>query len=84
MGRSSAPVRRRLVAVVVAVLLGAVGCAAGAGGEAGPADRGAPAATSADPLPDATVTDVATGAPVELRSLRPADRPLLVWFWAPF
>lgn len=59
---------------------------------AGPADTsapttgaspssGAPAAPS--PLPDVTVLDAGTGADVALAGLLPADRPLLIWFWAP-
>jgi hypothetical protein len=34
-------------------------------------------------LPVVEVLDVATSAPVQLNSLLPADRALLVWFWAP-
>lgn len=45
---------------------------------------GSPAPVGASALPAATVTDVASGAPVELQSFQPADKPLLVWFWAPF
>lgn len=41
----------------------------------------APAAASV--LPDLSVDDVAAGTKVDLSSLAPADRPLLVWFWAP-
>ena len=41
----------------------------------------APAAASV--LPALSVDDVAAGTKVELSSLAPADRPLLVWFWAP-
>lgn len=41
----------------------------------------APAAPS--PLPDVAVLDAGTGETVQLAALLPADRPLLVWFWAP-
>ena len=41
----------------------------------------APAAASV--LPGLSVDDVAAGTKVDLSSLAPADRPLLVWFWAP-
>jgi hypothetical protein len=39
--------------------------------------------STASPLPAVDVTDVATGGTVQLASLLPADRPLLVWMWAP-
>jgi hypothetical protein len=42
-----------------------------------------PATTSRSVLPDVIVRDVATGAEMPLASLVPAERPLLVWFWAP-
>lgn len=35
------------------------------------------------PLPAVDVRDVASGETVALAELLPADRPLLVWFWAP-
>ena len=41
------------------------------------------AAPKPSPLPDVTVRDAATGQPVALAAQLPADRPLLVWFWAP-
>ncbi|HEX5616733.1 MAG TPA: hypothetical protein VFZ83_16405 [Acidimicrobiia bacterium] len=41
----------------------------------------APVGTS--PLPVVDVLDVATGETVALAERLPADRPLLVWFWAP-
>lgn len=34
-------------------------------------------------LPDVEVVDIATGEKLALTSLVPAQRPLLVWFWAP-
>jgi thiol-disulfide isomerase/thioredoxin len=34
-------------------------------------------------LPDIEVVDVASGEAVALRSLASADRPTLLWFWAP-
>ena len=42
----------------------------------------APIAVSGD-VPDLELTDVATGDGVQLRSLMPADTPVLFWFWAP-
>jgi hypothetical protein len=70
---SSSPIVGLLVVLAVATILS--GCSSSA----------APSAASAgEGLPKATVTDVASGAPVDLQSFRPADKPLLVWFWAPF
>jgi hypothetical protein len=66
--------RSRSLAVVVAALL------AGCGGTS---DSGQPAAPRAIEIPDVTVRNVATGAEVALRDVVPADRPTLVWFWAP-
>ena len=34
-------------------------------------------------LPDVIVRDVAAAIDVPLTGLLPADRPLLLWFWAP-
>ena len=34
-------------------------------------------------LPDVTLQRVSTGEELLLSSLAPADRPLLLWFWAP-
>ena len=42
----------------------------------------APVAVS-DDVPDLELIDVATGDGVQLRSLLPADTPVLFWFWAP-
>lgn len=45
----------------------------------------APPTTAAvtSPLPAVDVLDVATGDTVNFASLIPADRPVLLWFWAP-
>ena len=44
----------------------------------------APAAPSATvEVPDAVLTDVASGEEVSLRSIVPSERPVLFWFWAP-
>lgn len=59
-----------------------------------PTEPSAPTESSAPPeadapaeeatfLPDIEVVDVASGEPVALRSLASADRPTLLWFWAP-
>ncbi len=56
-----------------------------------PAEGGLPPATvgPAAPgvangaLPSIVVNDVAAGTKVDLSTVPPADKPLLVWFWAP-
>jgi hypothetical protein len=35
------------------------------------------------PLPRVEVLDVASGARVQFADLIPAERPVLLWFWAP-
>lgn len=42
-----------------------------------------PADRSASILPAVALTDVQAGGTVDLASLVPAERPLLLWFWAP-
>ena len=42
-----------------------------------------PPAEVVEPLPDVSVQDVGAGAQVNLASLLPADRPILLWMWAP-
>jgi hypothetical protein len=36
-----------------------------------------------NPLPSVTVRDVGAKADINLQSLLPADKPLVIWFWAP-
>ncbi|MDH4144646.1 MAG: hypothetical protein OEY23_05690 [Acidimicrobiia bacterium] len=48
--------------------------------EAAPA---AAAAQGASPLPQVDVTEVATARTINLATLLPAEKPVLVWFWAP-
>jgi len=64
--------------------------AAGSAPEAtsGPAATAGPPASAVPPasasiLPSVPLTDVRSGATVDLASLVPAQRPLLLWFWAP-
>ena len=87
------PVAARRSRVLVGIVaLSAVLAAACAGtadpppaaAPAGPADP-PPAAAPAGPnaLPQVSVVDVASGDSIVLSSLAPADRPILVWFWAP-
>jgi hypothetical protein len=35
-------------------------------------------------VPDAVVTDVDSGEDVNLRTLIPAERPILFWFYSPY
>lgn len=50
---------------------------------AAPAVTAAPAAPFENPLPQLIVKDVVANADFELSSLLPADKPVLLWFWAP-
>ena len=68
--------RFRSALVAVALLAVASGCG-GASDEAG-------TTSAARGLPAIEVTDLATGGPVQLTTVADADRPTLVWFWAPF
>ncbi len=87
------PVRFRLTAKRPIAILGltlvmaatAAGCGSGGetGGAAAPPPAGSGSNQSAGVLPDLSVTDVESGSEVSLQSLVPADRPVLLWFWAP-
>lgn len=49
-----------------------------------PAPESPPAdAAGANDLPAVTVVDVVSGESLVLSSLAPANRPILLWFWAP-
>lgn len=48
-----------------------------------PAPSEPPPADVVEALPDVTVQDVTAGTQVSLASLLPADRPILLWMWAP-
>jgi ABC-type glycerol-3-phosphate transport system substrate-binding protein len=77
-------VRLRRISLVLASLLGLAAC----GASSDPSSTAAEADASGDSdvpsaLPDVDVVDVGAGATVNLRSLLPSDRPLLIWFWAP-
>ncbi len=77
---------------MIAPLVAALGLAACGGGEsargesasASPASGESAGAVSENPLPVVDVIDLATGEPTPLAALLPADKPLLVWFWAPW
>lgn len=46
-------------------------------------EKAAPAPPDAPRLPKVNVVDIRSGDEVNLASLAPSDKPLLVWFWAP-
>jgi len=89
--------RRALMLAAATMLAGACGGSGGSGQVASrdqaPAsspgatvapDASSPAASGvANGLPDAVVRDVSSGESVQIRSLIPAAKPILVWFWAP-
>lgn len=70
------------VILAATTLLGAACGSAGRDGSAEADPAVGPVATSVT-LPRVEVVDVTADRPVELSSLLPADRPLLLWFWAP-
>ncbi len=78
---------RPIVILSVTLALAAVAAGCGSGPDGGGPVAAAPAAEgsgqAAGLLPELTVTDVGAGTEVALTSLVPADRPVLLWFWAP-
>jgi hypothetical protein len=62
--------------VLLVPLLFAAACGGGSGSSG--------ATTTTAGLPGVAVVDLATGDQVDLASYVPADRPVLVWMWAPF
>lgn len=79
--------RLRALALTAAITLVAVACAqATPSGESNSArgeGSGSQAVTGGNVVPDVAVLDVATGDTVDLGGLIPAERPILLWFWAP-
>ena len=85
--------RRVAALIATGVLIGACG----AGGDTATGPDGSPVtvqaadpgprpdlpADSTSPLPKVTVRNVGTGEWVQLANFLPAERPLLLWFWAP-
>lgn len=81
------PRRMTAAGIVVAAALALSACG-GDNPSAGPAPAGggsgsSAAAQGASPLPAVDVVDVSSGDTVALASLLPADKPTLVWMWAP-
>lgn len=82
---------RFLAVAVLAVAAAAAACAgtesapvATAPADPPPAPESPPAETAgANDLPAVKVVDVVSGESLVLSSLAPADRPILLWFWAP-
>lgn len=77
---------RRLVAPAAFVALALTLGACGGGGEPSGTGAAASSASSAGTstiVPAVRVTEVATGEQVDLRSRVAADRPTLLWMWAP-
>ncbi len=82
------------VAALVVLALGLAACGEGdvtGGGSAQAAESAATDAAEAgaavagtSALPVVDVIDLATGESTPLAALLPADRPLLLWFWAPW
>ena len=70
------------VAVLALAAVVAAACAGSEPSQAAPAPA-AQEAAGGNALPPVTVVDVVSGESLALSSLAPADRPILVWFWAP-
>ena len=67
---------------------GAEGAVGTTSSSSGPTDSPSATAGTARPggpneVPDAALDDVDSGDAVNLRSLIPAEKPVLFWFWAP-
>lgn len=83
------PIRRTTGLLLAATLaLAACGGTSGSSSGTGAAQTGvdpgvASGAESASPLPAVDVVNIATGETVALAGLLPADKPVLVWMWAP-
>ena len=77
----------RIVALVTVAALAATAC--GGGGAATRPDPGprpdlpVAAASANSPFADVTVRDLTGDRWVQLADYLPADKPVLVWFWAP-
>lgn len=79
---------RRTAGLLLAATLALAACggasAPGTGApQTGSEPGAAPGAESSSALPAVDVVDIATGGDVALASVLPADKPVLVWMWAP-
>jgi len=75
-----------LLAGVALVMLGVSACGGDASNPAAPTSSPTAAASSPDaagPL-DTNILNVSDGSITSLRQVITADRPVLLWFWAPF
>lgn len=84
-GASKARFRALVLTGAVALVVAACAQAAPSGGS-NPAREEDPfteAARDDSVVPKVAVLDVGTGDTVDLGSLVPAQRPILLWFWAP-
>jgi len=79
-----APPTRLLLASMLAVTLFAAACSSGSSVETG-ARPDLPRSTAATPsaLPEVAVWDVGAAEWVQFADLVPADKPVVLWFWAP-
>lgn len=76
----------RLTAVVMATAVFATACGGPPAASVDPGERPALAVTNAASLqllPEVTVWDIGAKDWVQFANFLPADKPLLVWFWAP-
>lgn len=69
---------RRAIAVLFALVF------AGCGGGERPASTTSGGTAKPTQLPAVSVADLRSGERISLRTLTAADKPLLVWFWAPY
>ena len=74
--------KRSLLAFVVALSLVAAACG-GDGASTAPAGGIPEVIPGIGALPAVEVLDVANGDTVDVSTLLPADKPLLLWCWAP-
>ena len=69
---------RALLLLVLTVVL------AGCGGERSSTGGGGSGTAKPTQLPAVQVADLRSDEQLSLRTLTAADKPLLVWFWAPY
>lgn len=78
------PSNRVLVVLLLALAVVAAACSGGSSVETGERpDLPRSAAAASSPLPEVAVWDVGDSEWVQFADLVPADKPVLLWFWAP-